>query len=261
MLSELHCEHPRDIAGVAITSRLRGGNPKPAHRISEPRIARCEPALDRLGLPVVMSGNFASVFKLLDSGTGRATGVRCFRGYIPDRDKRYTCIDDHLDKNQNQHLTSFEFDLEGIMVGGRWYPIIVMEWIDGATLDDYVEQILGNTIALQQLADEWLKVVGSLRTTQVAHGDLQHRNLIIQNSQFRLIDFDGMFVPAMQGWNSNEIGHPHFQHPSRSFSDFNLALDNFSALVIYVSLACIIRECAASGSWRRELAVRMLAAA
>jgi hypothetical protein len=26
-------------------------------------------------------------------------------------------------------------------------------------------------------------------------------------------------------------------------------------------LACIIRECAASGSWRRELAVKMLAAA
>ncbi|MFY9700948.1 MAG: Ada metal-binding domain-containing protein [Terriglobales bacterium] len=84
-----------------------------------------------------------------------------------------------------------------------------------------------------------MKVIESLRATKVAHGDLQHGNLIIQNSQFRLIDLDGMFVPSMQGWNSSEIGHPHYQHPERSFRDFNLGLDNFSALVIYLSLLAL----------------------
>jgi hypothetical protein len=114
-----------------------------------------------------------------------------------------------------------------------------MEWIDGPTLDLYVEQILGNKPALTHLADEWLKVIGSLRETQAAHGDLQHGNLIVQNAQFRLIDLDGMFVPAMQGLNSNEIGHPHYQHPLRSFKDFNLGLDNFSSLVIHLSLLAL----------------------
>lgn len=209
-------------------------NPRLAFRDAELR--DCDPAIDRFGMPLVAAGNFAYAFKLRDTTNKRATGVRCFRGYIPDRDKRYSFIDAHLNAHPSPHLTSFEFDPDGILVGGRRYPIVSMEWIEGPTLDLYVEQVLGNKSALTHLADEWLKVIGSLRETQVAHGDLQHGNLIVQNSQFRLIDLDGMFVPAMQGLSSNEIGHRHYQHPNRSFTDFNLTLDNFSALVIYLSL-------------------------
>lgn len=212
-------------------------NPRLVFRDADLR--ECEPAIDRFGMPLVASGNFAYAFKLRDSTNSRATGVRCFRGFIPDRDKRYLLIDNHLDANPNAHLTSFEFDPEGILVAGRRYPIVSMEWIEGPTLDLYLEQVLGNKAALQNLADAWLKVIESLRATKVAHGDLQHGNLIIQNSQFRLIDLDGMFVPSMQGWNSSEIGNPHYQHPDRSFRDFNLGLDNFSALVIYLSLIAL----------------------
>jgi len=212
-------------------------NPRLAFRDTELR--DCEPAIDRFGMPVVAAGNFAYAFKLRDSTNKRATGVRCFRGFIPDRDRRYSLIDAHLNAHPNPHLTDFEFDPDGILVGGQRYPIVSMEWIDGPRLDLYVEQILGNKPALNHLADEWLKVIGSLRETQAAHGDLQHGNLIIHNSQFRLIDLDGMFVPAMQGLNSNEIGHLHYQHPLRSFKDFNLGLDKFSSLVIYLSLLAL----------------------
>src|SRR4029077_6055767 len=120
--------------------------------------------------------------------------------------KRYSLIDRHLDGHPSPFLASFEFDPDGILVGGRRYPIVVMEWVNGPTLDLYVEQVLGNKAALQQLAEEWLRLTESLRNAQVAHGDLQHGNVIIQNSQFKLIDFDGMFVPSMQGWPSNELG-------------------------------------------------------
>jgi hypothetical protein len=212
-------------------------NPRVALRDAELR--DCEPALDKLGMPIVAAGNFAYAFKLRDTTNRRATAVRCFRGYIPDRDKRYSMIDAHLNAHPNPRLASFEFDPDGILIAGRRYPIVSMEWIDGPTLDLYVEQILGNKAALTHLADEWLKVIGSLRDAQVAHGDLQHGNLIIQNSQFRLIDLDGMFVPAMRGFNNNENGHPHYQHPDRSFKDFNLALDNFSSLVVYLSLLAL----------------------
>jgi hypothetical protein len=212
-------------------------NPRFAFRDADLR--ECEPATDRFGLPIVASGNFAYAFKLRDLTNGRATGVRCFRGFISDRDRRYSLIDKYLDTNPNSNLTNFEFDPEGILVAGRRYPIVSMEWIEGPTLDLYVEQVLGNKAALQHLADAWLKVIERLHATKVAHGDLQHGNLIIHNSQFRLIDLDGMFVPAMQGWNSSEIGHQHYQHPFRDYRDFNLALDNFSTLVIYLSLLAL----------------------
>src|SRR4051812_39055094 len=93
-------------------------NPKLAFRSQELR--ECQPATDRFGMPLVASGNFAYAFKLRNTN-GKPTGVRCFRGLIQDRDKRYSFIDRHLDAHPNMWLTSFEFDVEGILVGGRRY--------------------------------------------------------------------------------------------------------------------------------------------
>jgi hypothetical protein len=148
-------------------------------------------------------------------------------------------IDSHLNLRPTPSLADFEFDPAGIVVGGRPYPIVVMEWIEGPTLDLYVEQVLGNKPTLLYLAEEWLKAVEGLRKAQVAHGDLQHGNIIVQNSQVRLIDLDGMYVPAMRGWQSNELGHIHYQHPQRTTSTFNLELDNFSSIVIYLSFVAL----------------------
>ena len=55
----------------------------------EPSLKRMLPAVDRLGMPLVTSGQFAYVFKLNpgDAG-GEALAVRCFRGFLGDREER-----------------------------------------------------------------------------------------------------------------------------------------------------------------------------
>ncbi len=211
----------------------------PQVSLRSPQLRGLDPILDRLGMPLVASGNFAYAFKLQNPNNSEATGVKCFRGYIPDRDKRYAVISRHLAAHPVPCLTDFRFDQEGILVAGHRYPIVVMEWIEGPTLDLYVEQILHEKASLLHLADEWLGMLHALRSAQVAHGDLQHGNIIVRNSQIRLLDLDGMFVPAMQGWPSIELGHPHFQHPRRDLTQFNVNLDNFSALVIYLTFLAL----------------------
>ena len=72
------------------------------------------PALDRLGMPFVSSGQFAYVFKLKHA-TGKASAIRCFRGFMGDRERRYKAIDQQLDSvavpavaslgNENMRLT------------------------------------------------------------------------------------------------------------------------------------------------------------
>jgi len=79
----------------------------------------------------------------------------------------------------------------------------------------------------------------ALRSAGIAHGDLQHGNVLVVNGDFRLIDYDGMFVPALKGKFSNEVGHRNYQHPQRTEFDFGLAIDNFSAWVIYISLIAL----------------------
>jgi hypothetical protein len=207
----------------------------PAISFVDPELKATTPATDRLGMPLVTSGQFAYVFKLNGANAASAQAVRCFRGFLGDREQRYKAIDDQLDKVSIPSLASFEYDPQGITVSGRKYPVLVMEWIDGLPLDVYLAEVFQRADVLKFLADLWLKTIGSLKTAGVAHGDLQHGNIIIQNGNIRLVDLDGMFVPAMAGWKAAELGHQHYQHPGRTPLHFSAALDNFSALVIYIS--------------------------
>ncbi|MGA9994754.1 MAG: Ada metal-binding domain-containing protein [Pyrinomonadaceae bacterium] len=203
---------------------------------TDPYLRETLPAVDRLGMPLVTSGQFAYVYKLKPSQGGGAFAVRCFRGYLGDRGDRYRAIDEHLQAQHIPALASFDYDPQGILVAGRRYPVLVMQWIEGPTLDVYLDEVVEKREVLLHLADEWVKLMGALREARVAHGDLQHGNIIVEHGQLRLVDLDGMFVPVMQGWTSSEMGHQHYQHPARDERLFNSNLDNFSALVIYLSL-------------------------
>ncbi len=195
------------------------------------------PAVDRLGMPLVTSGQFAYVYKLRSSRGVYA--VRCFRSHLGDRERRYQLIDEHLHAYPVPAIVKFAYDAQGILVSGRRYPLLVMEWLEGPTLDVYLDEVVGRRDVLLHLADEWLRLLTMLRAAGIAHGDLQHGNIIVEHGQFRLVDCDGLFVPAMTGWSASEIGHQHYQHPHRDARCFNAALDNFSGLVIYLSLIAL----------------------
>lgn len=211
----------------------------PAVCFTHPALRETLAAVDRLGMPLVTSGQFAYVFKLKAGNGQPAFAVRCFRSHLSDRAQRYQVIDAHLRAHAIPALPTFTYDANGILVSGKRYPLLVMQWIDGPTLDVYLDEMMGRRDVLLHLADEWVRLIGTLRDAGVAHGDLQHGNIIVEGARLRLVDLDGMFVPAMAGWASSEVGHQHFQHPARDAQFFNRGLDNFSALVIYVSLLAL----------------------
>ena len=208
----------------------------PSVCFASPVLKNTLPAVDRLGMPIVTSGQFAYVYKLKSTNGHGDFAVRCFRGYLGDRDQRYRAIQDHVQSLPVVCLSDFRYAPEGILVGGQRYPILFMKWIDGPTLDLYVGEMLHRRDVLLHLADEWLRVVIALEASGIAHGDLQHGNVIVEHGQLRLIDHDGIYVPAMNGWPASEVGHQHYQHPHRTAQHFDKSLDNFSALSIYLSL-------------------------
>src|SRR3712207_5960110 len=217
----------------------------PAICFADPFLKATQPAIDRLGMPLVTSGQFAYVFKLRAAHGQGSLAVRCFRGYMGDRESRYKALDEHLNAHRIGALPQFNYQPDGVLVAGRRYPVLVMQWVGGPTFDVYLEDVLRRDDAavrrevLLRLADEWLRLVSALREARVAHGDLQHGNIIVERGQLRLVDLDGMFVPAMQGWTASEIGHQHYQHPARDERFFDADLDNFSSLVIYLSLVSL----------------------
>ena len=200
-------------------------------------------------MPLVTSGQFAYVYKLKSTNGGGDFAVRCFRGYLGDRDQRYRAIQEHLLDSPIASLSEFSYAPQGILVAGQRFPILFMKWIDGPTLDVYIGEMLHRADVLLHLADEWLRLLSGLRASGIAHGDLQHGNIIVEHGQLRLVDHDGIFVTKMSGWAASEVGHQHYQHPRREAQHFDVDLDNFSALVIYLTLLSLAER---PGLWREH---------
>jgi len=211
----------------------------PSICFAHPHLRNTLPAVDRLGMPLVTSGQFAYVYKLNSMNGDTDFAVRCFRGYLGDRDQRYRAIQAHLANSPVSYLSEFTYAPEGILVGGIRFPILFMHWIEGPTLDLYISEMLNRPDVLLHLSEEWLRLLGALRASGIAHGDLQHGNIIVEHGHLRLVDHDGIFVPAMAGWTASEVGHQHYQHPRRTAAHFDSNLDNFSSLVIYLSLLSV----------------------
>jgi hypothetical protein len=189
------------------------------------------------GLPRQFVGGFASVYKIATSN--RQWAVKCFLNNFPDQQQRYEAISNHLASTKLPYTVGFEFQPQGIRVSGRWYPTLRMEWVQGEKLIPYLQRNLQDSDALLDLEKKWIRMVRELQNAKIAHGDFQHENILLVNGDLRLIDYDGMYVPALSGRGSHERGHKNYQHPARSESDFGPGLDNFAAWVIYLSIRAL----------------------
>jgi hypothetical protein len=136
-------------------------------------------------------------------------------------------------------MVGFRFIQRGIRVRGQWYPVLKMEWVHGELLHEAVRKHLASPAVIADFARKWLDLCKSLKSAGIAHGDFQHGNILVVDGQFRLIDYDGMYVPTFAGKESHEVGHPNYQHPRRGPDQFGPDLDNFSSWVIYLSLVAL----------------------
>ncbi len=215
----------------------------------DPDLRNGTPELTPLGLPRPITGGFASVYRM-QSDTGQ-WAVRCFLRDFPDHQERYAAIGRHLAAARLPYTVGFQFLEKGIRVRGKWHPILKMEWIEALSFGDYIEENISNPLAISALADRWIAMLRALKKHGIAHADLRPGNVLISAGDFRLIDYDGMFVPALAGRTSHEVGHCNYQHPGRRETDFGPHLDNFSGWMIYLTLIALSVDPALWGRFGR----------
>lgn len=223
----------------------------PESAFRDPELQTATPRTNVLGLPQPITGAFAAVFPMT-TDAGRQYAVKCFLNEVPKQKARYEAVAEQLEEIDLSALISFEYQPAGIRVAGSEYPVLKMEWVEGTVLNRFVEEHLQDPEVLSQLTEAWADLMADLETEDVAHGDLQHGNVLVQETAdglaLRLVDYDTMYVPALDGWTSAEVGHRNYQHPDRTDVDFGPYLDRFPGLVIYTAL----RACAARPSlWER----------
>jgi regulation of enolase protein 1 (concanavalin A-like superfamily) len=216
----------------------------PRNSFSDPELQTGEAAANALGIPMPRSGNFADVYEIRCPSSKWA--VKCFTRQVPGLRERYSEISKHLAQVQLPFMVDFQYLEQGIRVRGQWYPILKMQWVEGFVLNEFVREQLDNKPILQALGQIWLRMARRLRDARIAHCDLQHGNVLLvpgrtaQSLAVKLIDYDGMCVPALVGSKSGELGHPAFQHPERlETGAYNPEIDRFSLLGIATALRCL----------------------
>jgi predicted Ser/Thr protein kinase len=171
----------------------------------------------------------------------RQVAVKCYKQSLPDRERRFESIAKYARGAAKRYFVDFRYLPQGIRVGDYWYPILVMDWV-APTLNDYIHANLHFKKRLASLSERFKNMVRALQIVGIAHGDLEPGNLVFTNGEFKLLDYDGMYVPELEGLNGIERGHPGYQHPSRKVTDFGPNLDNFSAWLLDAELSYLAVE-------------------
>ena len=212
------------------------------------KLRNLRPVTDDNGNPVMTSGNFAVVFKMRDEKNGKLYAVKCFLKDQPNRAENYRMIAEELEYVSSSFLTKFQYLDDELFVDsanadGDEFSVLLMDWVEGTNLDQYIRQHLHDTYQLHLLAYQFSRLAMWLMPQSFAHGDLKPDNIMVrEDGTLGLIDYDGIFVPAMKGQKAREMGSPDFRHPARTEETFNEHIDDFSLASILLSLRVIAEE-------------------
>lgn len=221
------------------------------------QLSYLRPVLDDEGQPVMSSGNFAVVFKMKDERNGKFYAMKCFLREQEGRAECYSLISEELRKTVSPYILSADYLNNELFVNTNQsdltdFPVLIMEWVEGETLSSFLSSMATAYEAsdvwsqeeenlafyeLRCLPTNFIRMASWLIKQPFAHGDVKPDNIIIKpDGTCVLVDYDGMYVPSMQGMKQHYFGTPNYMHPLKTNQIRCKEIDDYAISIIALSL-------------------------
>src|SRR5215208_4037222 len=106
----------------------------PSAAFTDPDLAASDPVVGANGRPTPHAGESSSVYQLCHED-GRSWAVKCFTRLYDQRGARYAIVRETLDASVTPFAVAFYYLEGGIKVGGKRWPVLKMEWVEGLRLN------------------------------------------------------------------------------------------------------------------------------
>lgn len=198
---------------------------------------------DGEGRPVPIRGSHTAVFRArLDREADMA--LRVFLQPSGARDERYRRLSESLERGRPAGIVNFEYFGAGLLCGGKTYPLLAMDWVEGVPLRDWIRLQCheGNQALLRDAAEQWADLIRDFARCGLVHGNLNADSIYVRNSgRLVLLDYDAMQVlpegAAAEGTVAAVDSSRNFGPPGSSGARLPARhADTFPALQILASL-------------------------
>lgn len=222
-------------------------------------LKKLHPVLDEKGRPIFKRGNCSVVFKMQDSESKEYYALKCYIDYAlkcyiakPNGlEDTYLVLEKEL-SNQSKYIINFKYYSQELLVSTRfgtsYFPVVLMDWIDGLTLDSYIKStfeeynncpLINVEGIMESLYDKFRDMASWLLSQSFAHGSMNLNNIILKNNELYLIDYDNFYVSSMKGTRERDIWAEDYRHPIYKKHDSDAHVDDFSIIIILLSLKAL----------------------
>lgn len=200
------------------------------------------PVFDGCGQPQMICGDESFVFKMKDRNN-RFYALKCFINEKGQKEA-YRQIGLELRNVPSCYFVPFKYYDQELMVntdnGKQKYSVLLMEWVEGNTLDSFIRDHINDEYSLSILVYQFCLMASWLISQPFSHGNLNPSNVIVKaDESLVLIDYDNMFVSSMEGQPAREKCSRDYCHPLRTKFSFDKHNDDFSLATIAMQLYAI----------------------
>lgn len=195
------------------------------------------------GEAYALKGGFALSIKVVKPGN-KPICLRCWTDGKADESQIDYLVEvaDIIKRNSDSgcpYFIDFSIVERLLNVDGVELPGLIMDWVEGETLNKYVMSNSGhNATQIRGVARRFAEMCEIFNRRLISHGDLSAVNIIVRSDgSLKVIDYDSLYVPTMGRKRQYIAGIKDYQHPQRESAPFyEKYTDYFSQHIIFTAL-------------------------